>query len=70
MSLDLTLTGVEVVDNLLYAIETASTHMNNSTHWDEPCCGGEHYGLVGSTPEEWISNAALDVAKALHPEKF
>lgn len=69
MSLDLTLTGVQVVDNLLHAIEQASNQFNNSTHWDE-ACDGQYFGFVGSTPEEWISNAALDVAKALHPENF
>lgn len=63
MSLDLTRTGVEVIDNLLYAIETASDQFHNSKNWDLDC-DGQYFGLKGTTPEEWISNAALDIAKA------
>lgn len=57
-------TGIEEVDDLLYALQCASDHFHNSKNWDQEWYP-ESYGLTGDTPVEAIQELANKLAKVL-----
>lgn len=53
-------TGVEAIDRILSAVACAGKAFHHTEEWNEEATPREH--LRGTTPKEWIQNAANDAA--------
>lgn len=57
-------TGVEAIDKILSAVACAGKAYHHTESWNEDCDWPPH---TGSSPVEWIQNAANEAAKELKP---
>jgi hypothetical protein len=61
-------TGVEEIDRILSAVACAGKAAHHTQDWFDECRYVPE-GHVGSTPVDWIQNAANDAAKVLKGTK-